>query len=203
MDAGRILIVYGTSYGQTAKIATRLRNELAVRGWHVTLARGDALPAGLSVREYDGVVVGASVIRGHHQRYIERFVRANRRALRHVPSAFFSVSGSAAGQRMEQRTDAWRVLGKFLAITGWQPRLTATFGGAISYTRYSRVVRWIITRIVNRAGGATDTSRDHEYTDWLEVERFALQVERMVEAMMPHHPRAWAHAERSGHALLS
>jgi menaquinone-dependent protoporphyrinogen oxidase len=34
------------------------------------------------------------------------------------------------------------------------------------------VKKWIIRRIVAKAGGDTDTSRDYEYTDWQALAEF-------------------------------
>ena len=38
--------------------------------------------------------------------------------------------------------------------------------GALPYTRYGWIKRMMMRRIVAKAGGDTDTSRDYEYTDW-------------------------------------
>ena len=35
------------------------------------------------------------------------------------------------------------------------------------------MTRWIMRRIVAKAHGDTDTSRDYEYTDWNDVRLFA------------------------------
>ena len=45
--------------------------------------------------------------------------------------------------------------------------------GALQYTKYNWFIRWVMRRIVSRAGGDTDTSRDYEYTDWKDLELFA------------------------------
>lgn len=37
-------------------------------------------------------------------------------------------------------------------------------------------------RIAAKAGGATDTSRDYEYTSWVELRAFAERFNRMVAA---------------------
>ena len=37
--------------------------------------------------------------------------------------------------------------------------------GALLYTRYNIFKRWIMKRIVAKAGGDTDVSRDYDYTD--------------------------------------
>jgi menaquinone-dependent protoporphyrinogen oxidase len=151
-------------------------------GHDVTIAGGDALPASLAPDAYDAVIVGASVIVGRHQRPIERFVRENRAALNALPSAFFSVSASAAGQRPEQRADAHRCLERFLDDTGWRPRAAIVVAGEIAYTRYNPIVRWVLKRITARAGGPTDTTRDHDLTDWPRVAEFATAFAASLEA---------------------
>lgn len=180
MSTGRILIVYGTTYGQTAKIAERMRQMLIARDFETTLVRGDELPAGFSAAGWDGVIVGASVIGGRHQRYVERFILAHRDELAFTVSAFFSVSGSAGSPTAAGRTDAQRLLDDLLRRTGWRPAITACIAGAITYTKYGFIMRWVMKRISRKNGGSTDTSRDHEYTDWAQVERFAASVAAAV-----------------------
>jgi menaquinone-dependent protoporphyrinogen oxidase len=172
MQPRRMLIVYGTSYGQTEKIALRMATLLSAAGDTVTCTRADALPRGLAPRDFDGVIVGASVIRGRHQRSVRRFVRAHHDALNGKPSAFFSVSGSAAAADEPTRDAARRCMDEFLCESGWHPRLAASIAGAMSFTKYDPITRWILKRISRREGGPTDTSRDHELTDWTQVERF-------------------------------
>ena len=180
MRARRIMIVYGTRYGQTAKIALRIEELLTAAGEIVTLTPADDLPIDFSPRDYDGIIVGASVIGGKHQRYVRDFVRRYRVMLNEMPTAFFSVSASAASADEHGRAAARRILGEFLRGTGWRPVLIQTVAGAIAYTKYSFPVRWMLRRISAKAGGPTDTSRDHELTDWEQIERFASTFARMM-----------------------
>ncbi|HEX6534805.1 MAG TPA: flavodoxin domain-containing protein [Gemmatimonadaceae bacterium] len=176
MPAPRILIVYGTTYGQTAKIAERMAEHLMSWGHVVVLASADRVSHQITPDQFDGVIAGGSVIRGRHQRSILRFVRLHRESLNAMPSAFFSVSGSASSGTDAGRAEARGYLDEFLSQTGWHPELTATLAGAMAYTRYGPLTRWIIKRIAAKRGGPTDTSRDHEATDWAEVKRFARAV---------------------------
>jgi menaquinone-dependent protoporphyrinogen oxidase len=89
-----------------------------------------------------------------------------------MPCAWFSVSASAGGKTEQNRLDAQRCLDEFLNDTGWHPGTTQTIGGAIMYTKYNPLLRWIMKQIAKRNGGPTDTSRDHELTDWDRVQRF-------------------------------
>ncbi len=173
MTTRRVLITYGTSYGQTALIAGRIRNVLTERGQLVTVRRADQLPADHHLADYDAVVVGASMIRHGYQKYVSTFVRRHAGVLDTMPSAFFAVSRAAGSRDPAERATAQRLAAEFCAATGWQPAIVESVAGAIAYTRYNVVLRWIMKRISAREGGSTDTSRDHEYTDWAQVDRFA------------------------------
>ena len=131
---------------------------------------------------YDGIIVGASVIRGRHQRSVRDFVRAHCASLNAMPTAFFSVSGSAASPDERGGAEARRCVEIFLGETHWRPAITDTIAGAMAYTKYGPLLRWILKQIAKRNGGPTDTSREHEMTDWQQVqhfvERFAAAVDR-------------------------
>jgi menaquinone-dependent protoporphyrinogen oxidase len=182
MPARRILIFYGTSYGQTAKIARRMDDLLTASGEIVTLVDASSQPPGLTPREFDGIIVGGSIIRGRHQKSVRRFVHVHRDVLNAMPSAFFSVSGAAASPDQDARAEARRFVDAFLGETGWDPALSESIAGAMAYTKYNRIVRWIVKRASKPLGGPTDTSRDHEFTDWAQVERFVEAFEAALPA---------------------
>jgi menaquinone-dependent protoporphyrinogen oxidase len=46
----------------------------------------------------------------------------------------------------------------------------------MAYSQYGFFLRWIMRMIARRNGEPTDTSRDHDYTDWAAVDRFAQDV---------------------------
>jgi menaquinone-dependent protoporphyrinogen oxidase len=174
----RFLVIYGSAYGQTQRIARRIADHLTSRGHAVCMYRGDSLPKHLRMDDYDEVVVAASIIRGRHQRYIRDFARRHHEQLNSMRSAFVSVSGAAQGSPEQAR----RYIDEFILQTGWNPRYPASFAGAMAYTQYGPLLRWITRVVSKRRGGPTDTSRDHEFTDWQAVDRFA---ERLAKAMPP------------------
>ena len=49
-----------------------------------------------------------------------------------------------------------------------------------AYTRYNWFIRRVMKRIAAKAGGDTDTTRDHEYTDWQDLRRFTEQFGLLV-----------------------
>jgi menaquinone-dependent protoporphyrinogen oxidase len=173
MSPPRILIVYGTTHGQTAKIARNIQEVLEAYDFQVTVANVKEKPVP-SLSGFHGVIVGASVIARGHQPAIAAFIREHLGTLNAMPTAFFSVSASAGSAREGGRAAARRVRDAFLAETGFAPVISECVAGAIRYTRYNLLLRWYMKRASRMNGGSTDTSRDHEYTDWPQVRNFAL-----------------------------
>lgn len=181
----RTLLVYGTSYGQTAKIATRIESILRDRGHAVTVANAaEPLPF-QSLADFDAIVVGSSIIARGHQKSVEEFIRKEAVLLNSKPSAFYSVSGSAGSTSPVERATAERLRDEFLTRVAWTPRIRVSFAGAVNYTRYNFLLRWYMKKASAKGGGSTDTSRDHEYTDWNQVERFAVEVAGLVRREEP------------------
>ena len=166
------LILYATTEGQTARIAERIARTLRNRGHAAETCQAKEAPAGLEAAKYDGVIVGASIHYGRHPAYLRSLVRSHRAALEARPSAFFSVSLSGGGPGAKPEA-ARRYLEVFLRQTGWHPRQTATFAGALPFSKYGAFKRMLMVVFVGLGGGDTDASRDYEYTDWDAVERFA------------------------------
>lgn len=169
-----ILLVYGTSEGQTGKIARHIETTLEAGGAVVRTIEGHDLEDDLAVGEYDGVIVGASVHAGKHDKRIAHFVKDHLASLERLPSAFFSVSLSAAEDDDQAKADVERMLNEFTEETGWHPDSMDAFAGAIVYTMYNPIIRFIMKRKVARHRDDTDTSRDYEYTDWDGVTAFGI-----------------------------
>ena len=164
-----IVIPYGTSEGQTARISEFIADVLRAHGHDVEavdLKHSDHLLAG----SYDAAIVGASIHMGKHEEYVRDFVLKNRETLERIPSALFSVSLAAHGD-ME---NAEKYVAQFEEETGWRPGRVALFSGALLYTQYGFLKRMVMKKIAQDKGGLdTDTSRDYVYTEWDGVRRFA------------------------------
>jgi menaquinone-dependent protoporphyrinogen oxidase len=166
----KILLTYGTTEGQTAKIADFIADVLRRHGHHVTMTdvkdTADTIPEG-----YDAVIVGASIHMGKHDKHIVDFVAKNQDTLTRMPSAFYSVSLAAHGDT----TEAESYVEQFEQKTGWRPKKVALFGGALLYTQYGFIKRHMMKKIAGNKPGSlgTDLSRDYVYTEWDGVTRFA------------------------------
>jgi menaquinone-dependent protoporphyrinogen oxidase len=193
----QVLIIYGTAYGQTERIARRIAGQLESHGHTVSIWKGDALPADLSLAQNEAFVVAASVIRGKYQRYIDGFIRCHVSQLNSSSSAFVAVSGTAVAAPDEAREHA----AAFLRRVGWRPDFIEVFGGAMAYTRYGFVLRWITKLISWRRGGPTDTSRDHDMTDWGAVDRFASRLAETLPPLPERHEGASVPLQRGSPAV--
>lgn len=175
----KILLTYGTTEGQTAKIADFISDVLRDHGHDVTMLdvkdTADTIPAG-----YDAVIVGASIHMGKHDKHVVELVQKNLDTLARFPTAFFSVSLAAHGDSAEAKG----YVEQFEQETGWQPDKVALFGGALLYTQYGFIKRHMMKKIAGDKPGSlgTDTSRDYVYTEWDGVKRFAEHFATDLEA---------------------
>jgi menaquinone-dependent protoporphyrinogen oxidase len=165
-----IAILYATREGHTRKVAERIAQELRTHGL-----------------TYEGLVLAGSVHAGHHEKELVAYVKRHLAQLEGMPTAFISVTLSEAGVERTDTTpeeharfaaDVEKMLNDFSAETGWMPSMVKPVAGALMYSKYNFVMRFIMKRIAKQSGGSTDTSQDHEYTDWLEVDHFAKALAR-------------------------
>ena len=169
----KVLAVFGSSHGQAESVLRRVAAALEDAGHTVELHDGERLPRKLNVNDFDAVVVAASIILGRHQAAIREFVQRHKTALDARPTAFISINGASPESDPKWQEAARGYLEGFLRQTGWTPRWTESFAGALRYRSYGLVTRRLIKLISWQAGGPTDTSRDYEFTDWEAVDRFA------------------------------
>jgi menaquinone-dependent protoporphyrinogen oxidase len=173
---GTVPVFYATTEGQTRRIAEQIASTLRQQGF-VSEAReiSTAMPP-VDWLKVAGVVLGASIYAGRHQKTAVEFARNEARHLSARPSAFFSVSLSA-GSRNPAEVDAARALARdFVTTAHWNPRRLACFAGKLAYSRYGFFKRQMMRVIAWREAAPTDTRRDYEFTDWTAVRRFALDI---------------------------
>jgi len=187
-----VLVLYATREGHTQRIAQRVADDVAARGVRADLIDAAHFPEGLTLENYSAAIVAASIHREHHEKEVVEFVKKRVHQLEQIPTAFLSVSLSEASvedpaapptRRAQAAADVQRMIDRFLAETGWLPSKIKAVAGAMMYSRYNFVLRFIMKRIAARAGGSTDTSRDHVYTDWTALDRFAEEIVRGITSV--------------------
>jgi menaquinone-dependent protoporphyrinogen oxidase len=173
------LLLYATTHGHSAKIAGRVAETLRQNGVDVDVldvkSAGDPDP-----REFDAVIVAASLHAGHHQRPIVDWVKSHRDELAGLPTAFLSVSLTAAEDSEEARAATRKCIEDFQDETGWSAGVTEAVAGSLQYREYDVFTRLLMRLKMRHGGHETDTGQDYEYTDWDALERFAVDFASQV-----------------------
>ena len=177
--ATRIAIVYSSKHGHVRAIAERLAEIAALR--RVEGIVTDVRLAGEVLASCDAAILAGSVHFGKHARPLRRFVQRRLDWLSTHPSAFLSVSGSAAS--LDGAAKASEYIDDFEDVTGWQPDMTLSAAGAVLYTKYDPLTRLMMKFASRTAGRETDTSRDVVYTNWNAVDDF---MHRFVDTLERH-----------------
>lgn len=166
----RILVIYGTSHGHTAKVAARIGEALMRAGHEARVVQDDAAPHNMGPAGYDAVIAAGSVNYGRFQAGLTGWIARHVAALNALPSALFAVSGAACDPAgLDQADKAF--IRPFLARTGWTPRRIVHVAGAFPFTKYAWWTRWMMKLILMRGGRPSDTAVDYEYTDWAGLDR--------------------------------
>jgi menaquinone-dependent protoporphyrinogen oxidase len=170
-----VLVVYATQEGQTGKIARYLAAALRTSGHVGELfdAGHDPLP---DLERFRAVVVCAPIHAGGYPRSIVRFAREHRDFLERVPSVFLSVGLAVLSRIHDGRAQTLELVQKFARQSGWHPARVELAAGALPYSKYNFLIRFVMRRIAAKEGGDTDTSRDYEYTDWSALDRLATEL---------------------------
>lgn len=177
----KVLIAYGTTEGQTRKIAEWAAKYVRDRGHAVELYdSADDSKSHLDLNAFQAFVIAASVHQEQHQKVIKNFATAHRELLNVRPSAFISVSLSAVLE--ETRQEAQSYVDRFVSLTGWQPQMTLLLGGALRFTEYDYFQEQVVKFIVMKRGLAPTTESDREFTDWNALAGFIDEFLRLAAA---------------------
>jgi menaquinone-dependent protoporphyrinogen oxidase len=194
-----VLVVYGSHDGQTRKIAEWIATVIRARGHLVELLDAAHASQDRDLSRFQAILIGSPIRAQGYLRPVVRFIQSHRTTLDTLPTLFFSVGLALVSKVHDGRAQTMRVVEKLVAETGWRPRRVELVAGALLYTRYNFLVRFVMRRISRKEGGDTDTSRDYEYTDWSAVERFAVEfLEQVKRSRAPEvAPKALAAAPRA------
>jgi len=169
----KFLIVYGTTEGQTRKIAGFMEETLKAEGHLVTIADATNDPPAPS--GYDAVLIGCSIHIHKYQNAITHYITRHAEVLNKMPGAFFSVCMAVASDMVDEHKEAAKIASDFLVQTGWKPLMTTQIAGALKFTEYDFFKRLVMKMIAKREGHTVDTSKDYEYTDWNAVKKFVTE----------------------------
>ncbi len=158
----KFLLVYGTTEGQTRKIADFCSDHLKSAGHDVDMRDSNRRMLDLDVPACDAVILAGSVHQKTHQDTLTNFVVAHRAQLQVKPSLLISVSLSIAFNNGEP--EARRYVDGFVDDTGFEPNEIALVGGALKHDQYDYYMSQIVEHVVLENRGTI--SEDREFTDW-------------------------------------
>jgi menaquinone-dependent protoporphyrinogen oxidase len=179
------LVLYATREGHTHRVAEHVAATIRARGYEAHLLDAAKVHESFSMDGYGASILAASVHLGHHEREMVDFVKRHRGELDRAPTAFLSVSMSEATVEDEKRppeiraraaAEIEKVLQTFFDETGWHPRKVKAVAGALLFTKYGFLVRFVMKMISKHNAGPTDTSHDYVYTDWQALDRFVAEL---------------------------
>jgi menaquinone-dependent protoporphyrinogen oxidase len=198
----RIAVVFGTTNGQTAKIARRIKSVLRAEGHLVDLIdTHDELPS-TALTGVAAAVIAGSVRMGRFPPALLSFVQTHRDELLVMPTAFVPVSLSASRKSPAALREVQKTIRRFTAETGLNPNIIQPTAGALLYSRYGFFTKLAILFISRISGGDTDTSRDYEYTDWNAVDAFATRFADDVQQISRRAKGVPARARRAADGIF-
>lgn len=189
-----VLILYATREGRTQRVADRLARTVRFHGLPANNLNAASLPEGFELNDYCAAIVCASVHGGKHEDEVLKFVKLYLPELHEIPTAFVSVSLSEAAaedtgappeRRAKAAADVHRMIEMFLTETGWRPTVIRAVAGALKFTKYNFLLRFVMKRIARKAGAGTDTSKDYEYTDWEGLDHFVTEFTKAINVETP------------------
>jgi menaquinone-dependent protoporphyrinogen oxidase len=180
----RTAVFYATREGQSELVAQRVASDVRSRTIEADVINVKDIRGHVDWDAYDAAFVIASVHAGHHEKEMIEFVQRSKGELERLNAAFLSLTLSQAGAELESNTlaqreaahaDALRMVATFATETGWRFEHSLTVAGALRYSKYNFLVRWVMKRIARKAGFDGTTSRDYEFTNWPAVDRFVTE----------------------------
>lgn len=183
-----ILVLFSTTEGHTRKLAQFTAARLRGYGHDVRLhdaARSD-LP---HPAEFDGALLFASVHLGRYQRSFVEFARKYHDALNAIPSAFVSVSLSAAGDNPSDLEGIQACVDRLQRATLWRPVAVHHAGGAMLFSAYGFLTKLAMKYIARQRGKSVNTSEDYDLTEYAGLGAFIDHFAAGALSSMPQ-PRA-------------
>ena len=164
------IIIYSTIDGQTKKICEKIIST-SYQNKSIDMCSVEDVTT-FNLNDYSKIIVGASIRYGKHSPKIYQFVDNNIGILREKFTAFFTVN-VVARKKNKNTPETNPYMKKFLELSNWEPTILGVFAGRIDYPSYKFIDKQMIRLIMFITKGPTDTSREYEFTDWDEVEKFS------------------------------
>ena len=166
----KVLISFASTEGQTRKIAERIAVHARELGHEASIYDTATLLNVPSIDAFDAVIVAASVHEKRHQDSTTNFTIAHRDQLHLMPSAFISVSLSAATE--DGQAEARGYVDRFITNTRWLHPKILMLGGALRLSETDYFQQQVLKDVLMKRGDTLAVDIDYEFTDWEALEIF-------------------------------
>jgi menaquinone-dependent protoporphyrinogen IX oxidase len=176
----RALVIYGTRWGGTVKIAEQIGAGLRAEGFSVDVV--DAKDSPKTVDVYDLVVVGSGMRADKWTKASLAFLEKNSAVLQTKKTALF-VSGQMADRKDEGYSKAKdQYLQKTADQYGLKPLSLGFFGGYLDFSYSHGLIVDVMVR-VNRKSlrkNGLDTTQIYDTRDWAAIEAWARELAKLA-----------------------
>ena len=175
----KALIVYGTRWGGTVKVADRIGETLKSNGYSVDIVNAKDNPP--SPEPYNLVVIGSGISANKWTKESIEYLKKYSSRLREKKSAFFISCGAVEKEKQEDRESDYQVmLPDIVSRYGLNPVMFGFFGGVIDFKSdfnlLDRIIVWSSKNKLRKLG--IDTSKPYDFRNWKEIENWAINLSR-------------------------
>lgn len=172
----RTIIIYSSVDGQTKKICHYIKDILILNNHLVDIVLIN--DSNQRITAYDKIIIASSIRYGKHNELIEKLIKENTELLNSKKTAFISVN-LVARKIEKSKPDTNPYVVKFFTTIEWRPTLAVVFPGKLDYSLYSFKDRILIQLIMLITNGPINSKTVIEYTNWNEVNEFALDFSKI------------------------
>ena len=170
----KALIVYGTRWGGTVKVAEKIGEILKEEGCSVDIFDARKAP---QVDSYDLIVIGSGISGGKWTKEAESFLKRNADMLRVKKTALFVSCGMVlreSGQDKAKDDYLVKVSNKY----GLTPIGSGFFGGILDFeAKYNILDRLFVNSSKSRLRNmGIDLSKPYDFRDWNQIEAWTRDV---------------------------
>jgi menaquinone-dependent protoporphyrinogen IX oxidase len=179
-DTLNVLLIYGTSWGGTEKVAQTITKALTEEGNTVDVT--DAKKAPANIDAYDLVLVGSGLRADKWTKESIEFIEKNVEALKTKKTALFVSCSMADRKDAGYEVGKKRYLTDFAAHYNLAPIACGYFGGLMDFSYSHGLFVDILVRVNRRKlrKGGLNTAAVHDTRDWAAIESWGHEVAKQA-----------------------
>ena len=174
-----ILVIFGTTEGQTRKVAKRVAECIEAKGHTATVVDSTEEQSPIDFADYNAIIIAGSVHQGHYQGSLTYFISSRLEDINRLPNAFLSINLSMVSSPDCKEANA--DVEHLLADTGWKPSNTKLVAGALKYSQYDFFKRQMMRLLSKQKDMPSDTREDYEFTDWDDLQAFVTSFLKSID----------------------